>query len=307
MDTKEVLADVRKMLDGFFTPESIKAGRSFKPREDDIFVATSPKCGTTWTLQICHMLRSNGDTDFKDILLETPWDIMAHDIGQNLDDAQKYSPRVFKSHETYEKIGKGGKYIYVTRDPKDSFVSYYHFMLQSPIANPSTCSKKAFAKVLFEDPGVFPLPVDYIVSYAEAAKKNPDNILFLFYEDMKNKTRESIEKIARFMGLDKLPEEEFEARCDAAEKYSSLQYMKENKEKFELREVMKKMFETQPELVGTIEGDKLKLVRSGKSGEGKVIPDEVQDLFTKSWKEVVENKLGYSSYEEFRASYSVSV
>eukprot|EP00924_Labyrinthula_sp_SR-Ha-C_P003714 snap_masked-scaffold_3-processed-gene-2.36-mRNA-1 protein AED:1.00 eAED:1.00 QI:0/0/0/0/1/1/2/0/185 len=182
MDTKEILSELRSTLDGknvFFSPKSMELGINFKPRKDDIFVATAPKCSTAWTLQMCHMLRSNRDTDFEDILLETPWDVIAYDINQDLDADQKYSPRVFKSHETYENIAKGGKYIFVKRNPYDAFVSFYYFTLQSPVVNPSTCSMSAFAKAWFEDPGM---------------KKNP---------------RESIEKIGRFMGLDKLPAEEF--------------------------------------------------------------------------------------------------
>eukprot|EP00924_Labyrinthula_sp_SR-Ha-C_P008545 snap_masked-scaffold_32-processed-gene-3.14-mRNA-1 protein AED:0.04 eAED:0.04 QI:0/-1/0/1/-1/1/1/0/307 len=307
MDTKEVIAEVRTRLNGFFTPESLENGRNFKPRKDDIFVATAPKCGTTWTLQICHMLRSNGDTDFKDILLETPWDILAYDVDQNLNDEQKYSPRVFKSHETYENIAKGGKYIFVTRNPQDAFLSYYYFMLQSHIANPTTCSKAAFARTLFDNPGLFALPQEHIISYVEAIKKNPENVLFLFYEDMKEKPRELIENIARFMGLDNLPEEEFKARCDAAEKYSSLQYMKEFKDKFELREVMKRKFMKMPELLETMNSDGLKLVRSGKSGEGKTIPNEAKDLIARSWKEIVEKQIGYTSYEEFRQNFTVDL
>eukprot|EP00924_Labyrinthula_sp_SR-Ha-C_P003535 snap_masked-scaffold_53-processed-gene-0.20-mRNA-1 protein AED:0.20 eAED:0.25 QI:0/-1/0/1/-1/1/1/0/202 len=197
------------------------------------------------------MLRSNGDTDYKDILLETPWDIMAYDAQQNLDADQKYSPRVFKSHEIYQKIAKGGKYIFVTRNPQDAFESYYHFSLTSPVANPSTCSKKAFGRTLYANPGIFPLPVDYIVSYVDAAEKNPDNILFLFYEDLKEKPRENIEKIARFMGLDKLPKKEFNNRCDNAERYSSLQYMKRHGDKFAHIEVMERR------LIENLEGKKI--------------------------------------------------
>eukprot|EP00924_Labyrinthula_sp_SR-Ha-C_P015425 snap_masked-scaffold_71-processed-gene-0.52-mRNA-1 protein AED:1.00 eAED:1.00 QI:0/-1/0/0/-1/1/1/0/150 len=149
MDTKEVLAEVRNILDGksgFFSAKAQEVGRRFKKREDDIFVAIEAKCGTTWTLQMCHMLRSNGDTDFKDILLETPWDVIAYDIDQDLDAGHKYSPRVFKSHETNENFAKEGKHIFVTRNPQDSFLSLYHFILKSPIANPSTCLMTAFAK-----------------------------------------------------------------------------------------------------------------------------------------------------------------
>eukprot|EP00924_Labyrinthula_sp_SR-Ha-C_P002477 snap_masked-scaffold_16-processed-gene-5.50-mRNA-1 protein AED:1.00 eAED:1.00 QI:0/-1/0/0/-1/1/1/0/306 len=303
MDTEEVLAEAKARMDGFFTPKSIELGRTFKPRDDDVFVATAGKCGTTWTLQICHMLRSNGDMDFKDLILETPWDVVAHDVGQDLNDEQKYNPRVFKSHDTYESIAKGGKYIAVTREPKDAFVSLYHFMLTSPIANTSTCSMEAFGKLIYEDSGIFGLPIDHIVSYIEAAKKNPENILFLFYEDMKEKPRENIEKIARFMGLGKLPEEEFNKRCDTAERMSSLEFMKEHKEKFTHKEIMRRALENIPEARKTFEGAGAKLVRSGKTGDGKMIPDVVKELIAKTWKDLIEEKYGYTSYEEFRAKY----
>eukprot|EP00924_Labyrinthula_sp_SR-Ha-C_P000057 snap_masked-scaffold_60-processed-gene-0.0-mRNA-1 protein AED:1.00 eAED:1.00 QI:0/0/0/0/1/1/2/0/103 len=52
IDTPEVLEKLRVRLNtvnGVFTPKSVEVGRSFKPREDDIFVATAPKSGTTWT------------------------------------------------------------------------------------------------------------------------------------------------------------------------------------------------------------------------------------------------------------------
>eukprot|EP00924_Labyrinthula_sp_SR-Ha-C_P002594 snap_masked-scaffold_13-processed-gene-0.24-mRNA-1 protein AED:1.00 eAED:1.00 QI:0/-1/0/0/-1/1/1/0/310 len=310
MDTPEVMAELRLRLDtlnGYFSPKSLEVGRSFKPREDDIIVATAPKCGTTWTLQICHMLRSNGNTDFKDILLETPLDVQAYDIDQDLDADHKYSPRVFKSHETYENIAKGGKYIFVTRNPEDAFLSYYHFMLQSPIVNTSTCSMEAFGRSVFEKSAFYPLPVEYIMSYVKAIKKEPQNVLFLFYEDMKENPREAIEKIGMFMGLNKLPEEEFKARCDAAEKYSSLEYMKEHKNKFAHVEVMRRMFKKRPELQAAFEGDGVKLVRNGKTGGGRTIPEEVKQLITKSWEEVVGKELGYSSYNEFRHNFSTDL
>eukprot|EP00924_Labyrinthula_sp_SR-Ha-C_P007936 snap_masked-scaffold_41-processed-gene-0.22-mRNA-1 protein AED:1.00 eAED:1.00 QI:0/-1/0/0/-1/1/1/0/311 len=307
MDTKEVLEELRNRIHTFATQESLDVGRNFKPRENDIFVTTAPKCGTTWTLQICHMLRSNGDTDYEDLLMETPWDVLAHDAEQDLDAEQKYSPRVFKSHETYANIAKGAKYIFVTRDPYDAFVSYYHFLLQSPNVNTSNCSMKAFGKIIFEDSGIFELPIQQIISYVEATKKNPEKILFLFYEDMKENPRNSIERIARFMGLDTLSEKEFQSRCNAAEKLSSLEYMRANKVKFELGEVMKRKFKNTPEFFESLKNDKFTLIRSGKKGDGKKIPREVKDLIAQSWKQLVEKQLGYTTYDEFRHNFTTNV
>ena len=64
------------------TKESIRIGRAMKPRPDDVFVVTYPKCGTTWMTQICHQLRTGGSDDFGEITEVCPWDILAHDCGQ---------------------------------------------------------------------------------------------------------------------------------------------------------------------------------------------------------------------------------
>jgi hypothetical protein len=57
-----------------------------------------------------------------------PWDILAHDCGQDLDADHVANPRCFKSHEAWETIPKGARYIYVARHPLDAFVSFYHFL-----------------------------------------------------------------------------------------------------------------------------------------------------------------------------------
>ena len=50
------------------------------------------------------------------------------DCGQDLNADQGFRPRCYKSHETYEEVGKGGRYIYVARDPKDAFYSFFKFL-----------------------------------------------------------------------------------------------------------------------------------------------------------------------------------
>lgn len=54
-------------LKGTTSEESKQYGMSFNPRENDCFVATFAKCGTTWVTFICHCLRSRGDLNFDDI------------------------------------------------------------------------------------------------------------------------------------------------------------------------------------------------------------------------------------------------
>ena len=83
---------------------SVEQGRAFKPKPDDVFVVTYPKCGTTWMTQICHVLRTKGKPElngFGEITEVVPWDVLAGDCGQDLDMDQVASPRIFKSHERW--------------------------------------------------------------------------------------------------------------------------------------------------------------------------------------------------------------
>ena len=54
-DSTEILNRVGTLL----SPESVEYGAAFEPHKNDIIINTYPKCGTTWTGYICHMLRSN--------------------------------------------------------------------------------------------------------------------------------------------------------------------------------------------------------------------------------------------------------
>mmetsp|Transcript_25627 Transcript_25627/g.45506 ORF Transcript_25627/g.45506 Transcript_25627/m.45506 type:complete len:127 (+) Transcript_25627:68-448(+) len=77
-----------------YSEQSVKNGLNFIPRDGDVFISTYAKCGTTWTMQILHQLRSKGDMDFEEITAVIPWDIGALDCGQDLNTDHKYSPRL---------------------------------------------------------------------------------------------------------------------------------------------------------------------------------------------------------------------
>eukprot|EP00924_Labyrinthula_sp_SR-Ha-C_P012573 snap_masked-scaffold_10-processed-gene-10.32-mRNA-1 protein AED:0.98 eAED:1.00 QI:0/-1/0/1/-1/1/1/0/310 len=294
---------LEKLFQGIWDMDSVEHGRSFQPRLDDIIVCTAPKVGTTWTLNICHMLRSNGDTNFEDLLMETPWDILAKVCEIDLDADHKYSPRVFKSHELYENVGKGAKYIFVTRDPYDTFTSYYHFMMEKPLVRGQDISMELFADVHFSKGGFFPFASDYVLSYGKLKEENPENVLILFYEDLKQNTRREIEKIARFMGFGDEPESKFKERCDFAQKFSSYEYMKENKEVFGLPIVNRFRFKQPPGMKKLVGSDLQTVIRKGRVGQGQDLPESVKKLIQDNWKKTVEAEYGYKTYNEFRKNF----
>jgi len=68
--------------------------------------------------------------DFEEITEVIPWDVLALDCKQDLNSEQKYFPRCFKSHEQYQHIAKGGRYIYIARNPLDAMLSFFKFLPQ---------------------------------------------------------------------------------------------------------------------------------------------------------------------------------
>ena len=43
------------------------------PRQDDVFIATFPKCGTTWMQQIVKLIWNKGNEDGRDVDEALPW------------------------------------------------------------------------------------------------------------------------------------------------------------------------------------------------------------------------------------------
>ena len=66
-------------IDGVLLPTLIRPGdvvalrQELKLRESDVFVATFPKCGTTWAQQIVKLIWSGGREDGRDIDEALPW------------------------------------------------------------------------------------------------------------------------------------------------------------------------------------------------------------------------------------------
>jgi len=105
-------------------------GRStFQPREGDVFVASYPRSGTTWTLAIVHLIVSGARALSFDHLSDVaPW--WERSLAYREDAAQTLSAlpggRVFKTHLPRGWLPTGARCLYVWRNPGDVAVSYFH-------------------------------------------------------------------------------------------------------------------------------------------------------------------------------------
>ena len=122
-------------VEGILTPpgmtaeEVIKQRDSLTLRPSDVFIATYPKCGTTWMQQIVKLIVNNGMETGMDVDEFCPW--VVHMTMEEIEAMP--SPRFFKTHMPYNLMAGGdpvnspAKYIYVIRNPKDVVVCTYHF------------------------------------------------------------------------------------------------------------------------------------------------------------------------------------
>lgn len=259
----------------------------------DVVVATFPKAGTTWTQQICHGLRSNGDMNFKEVSWVVPWIERGHMFGIDAKISQQFSPRAFKTHLEYANVNKGGRYIHVVRDPKDTLVSFYHFMSGAMI-DPTAISIEVFADAwLFSDQlaertdASQPFGANlynywrHLLDWWSARDKAP--VLTLAYEHMRRDLRTHVARIAEFMGISA-----DQRLLDLATAQASFEFMHEHKAQFSDQiPGMPKRFE--------------KVVNGQVGSHRNVISTELAARIDAAWLHYVTPALGVGSYEAFIA------
>ncbi len=236
---------------------SLKSGLiGFRPRPDDVFLASYARSGTTWLQMIVYQLTTDGSMDFTHITQPIPYFERALSMGRDLN--QLPSRRIFKTHLRYRRLPKGPfKRIYIARNGKDVLVSCFHFF--SSHSTFKGTFQEFFSKFMA---GVSPSGSWFRHVGEWSAHAADSNILFIRYEDLANHFEYTVKRIAAFLDVP-LSEEKYAAvasRC-------SFQFMKQHEEKFGF------MQEILMEYGFTGQG----FIREGKVGSGKTTLTPAQD------------------------------
>jgi Sulfotransferase domain len=206
---------------------------TYAPTAADVFVCSYYKSGTNWALQICQQIAWRGQAQFTHIHDVVPWPDVPQRFryGTSLDDpASASSPtglRVIKTHLPSGKVpySATARYLCVVRDPKDVFVSSYHFTRQT-IAGPLMPSVELWLDCFLSADAMFGPWAEHAAGYWEWRVRR--NVLFLTYEDMKRDLEKTVQQIAEFMGVNLSPQE-----LAAVIHKSSFRYMKSIEHCFE--------------------------------------------------------------------------
>ncbi len=231
----------------------------FKPRPGDIYVATAPKTGTTWMMQIVYQIVTGGRGEFEHVYQVAPFldPLTPKSFGPEVLEALP-SPRIFKTHLYYWLVAPpaDSRVIYVTRNAADSLVSLHHHIgimegYWGPLGVP-----------FLRGSGLMRQWFKHLESWWP--HRQDPNVLHLRYEDMAVDLEGTVRKVARFLGVT-LEEDRL---GDIVEK-CSFAYMKKHNERFDIR---LRVFQQGASRSG--------FIRKGQVGDGRAVlaPDVQAEL-----------------------------
>ncbi|XP_041480964.1 sulfotransferase 1A3-like [Lytechinus variegatus] len=204
---------------GVVLRSSIDAMESFEVRPDDVFVLTFPKSGSHWLMEISGLVLTGG---YPEKINRSTWGCMeminihAVKLPQTraeeltnpvtpsplLDEIKRApSPRIMNSHLQFKylppNLHKRAKIIYVARNPKDVVNSYYNFL-----GDTRAFQNKSFDQVVEDfmegDNFRYGSWFDHVMDAWKI--RDEENVLFLFYEEVKKNPMKYIKQVADFLG-----------------------------------------------------------------------------------------------------------
>ncbi|XP_004867091.1 3-alpha-hydroxysteroid sulfotransferase isoform X1 [Heterocephalus glaber] len=227
------MADVYGWFEGiafplaYFNLEVLREARdTFVVKDEDIIMVTYPKSGTHWLIEIICLIHSKGDPKWIQSVptwQRSPWIETTHGYELLKD---KEGPHIFTSHLPIQLFPKSffnskAKVIYGIRNPRDVLVSAYFFLRKMNITKkPETLQEHM--EWFLQGSVIYGSWFEHVRGWL--SMRDRENVLVVSYEDLTKDPRSTVEKICQFLGKKLKPEE-----IDLVLKYSSYQFMKENK------------------------------------------------------------------------------
>jgi hypothetical protein len=204
--------------------------RPLEPQPGDVYITCWAKSGTTMMQQMFHQMRmiaetGAGDMDFDDISRMTPWADTAVMLDLDMNVAQRAAPRGFKSHQSYENLPAGGRYVVTLRDPKETYVSFYRFFDGWHIERGSLSLEEFWPLWMAGGPG----GCDYFTHLLSwyARRDAPDTLLSSYRWAAKNRAA-MIARMADFLGLSLTPQQ-----AALVEEMTSREFMHAHHDRFD--------------------------------------------------------------------------
>lgn len=269
----------------------------FEAQRSDVFLVGVMGSGITLLTQMAHGLRSGGNMDFEDLNEVVPWFHAALLCGQDLDGAQGFQPRLYKTHQLYEKLPEDAKFIVLFRDPEDIFWTRYRRYCNSSWTRyaeirPGEISPEVYAAGMFAHMQAGNEVWRFIKSWWSCCA-GQERVLFMTYEDLVQSPAEQIHRIARFI----LPHHRItEELLKVVQNQSTKSFMQEHISKFDDHFVLKHLPVFQQEVLAYGRIPRIPKVMTQSKHQ---LPTPIKQLFEQRWRSFMGP--GLVSYQDLRS------
>jgi hypothetical protein len=179
----------------------------YVPRAGDVLVCSYFKSGTNWTLQMAVQIAHRGRAEYAHLHDLVPWPEMPararYAVPIEDETARREAPtglRVIKTHLALGSVPytNAARYICVVRDPKDVFVSSYHFT-RANFGWQLMPSVEEWLETFLSPEIALGSWAGHLASYWQF--RDRENVLFLTYERMRADPPGAVDAIAAFLGV----------------------------------------------------------------------------------------------------------
>ena len=256
---------------GSCSVESFQRAEGYQPTAQDIFVVTQMKCGTTWMQNVVYEILHRG----KGNLVETgtamyaisPWlegrKSVSFDKAPTIG-AERPS-RIIKTHLPVVlcPYDPSARFIYVARHPASCFASCVDFV-QTNVGGMAPTMQSFEEWFCSKELMWWGTWTDHVLGWWRWSREQM-NVHFVYFEDMKKDLPSVVRRVAGFLGVSPLSDEEVRTISEKC----SFKYMQDHQSSFEMQP---------PHILQS----RARLFVSGSAERHKDVPQEVR-LRVSSW------------------------
>jgi len=249
---------------------------SYQPTAQDVLVCAYAKSGTNWMMHLAVQVAYRGQAEFDFLHQLVPWpDAPGYYRFPSLAESLwPHSPmtglRVIKTHlaAAYVPYTKSARYICVVRDPKDVFVSNYHFV-RAIMMGPMMPSISAWLDNFLSPYFAAGSWVEHLCGCWQ--QRHLDNVLFVTFGEMSADLPGIVRRVAALLGVT-LTQKEVEVVVHKC----SFDYMRRINHKFS----------PPPALLPPWSAKKASMIRRGKRGSsGAMLTTAQQRRIDEYWRQ----------------------
>ena len=182
-----------------FPVAGFESGQRYRAAPGDVFVASYPKCGTTWTQYIVYLLENDGRPLTTGQRLDGVFPHL-EEVGEEAVRALA-EPRLIKTHLPFSRTpwSAHARYVFVARNPFDCAVSFFHHTRGFPRHYDfAEGTWDAFFECFLRGEVDFGDYFEHLSSWWPHRKDS--NVLFLTYERMLEAPAAATRALADFLG-----------------------------------------------------------------------------------------------------------